>query len=528
MRIALCMHGYFLNSGGEIAARRAKKYIDKHILSHGNVDVFFHCWEQSEESHRVLSELYDPVAIQYEKQLKFTEELSHLDQNWFDEGFNRSETDYRGNSIFQSFSVAYSRKQSVKLKSDYEKENNFKYDVVIIARTDLGTRGKEHINEYYATDIKFDPSLDMDKVYLAFWDQTNWGYTDHWFYSSSKNMDVVASLYDKLLDYYKPDSDYVKSVTGGWIHSNAENPNSQELLKDPKDRTENLQKFEKWGCVDNHKLYKWFFYDAGLQDKLVFLEVTNSHLHDLAIVMYSHSDYSDVWPMFFGQADKYLPSHIKRYVITDKDDNIPANWQALLYDDQMSYTERVSSCLEEIDEEYCIFHHEDMPLYQEPKVKLLNTMIGILKSSFYNTPPNPGIDYIKLLKGGEMIQNQPEVRVPLTDYMFHIVQDQYFQFANQPTLWDIDMLKIVYEDTEVEHISEFEHMATEACKQNNIYGAYCYGNEPKRGMFHWDSIVYPYVATAIVKGKWNLTDYPEELGNLLEEYNIDKDIRGTT
>ena len=83
-------------------------------------------------------------------------------------------------------------------------------------------------------------------------------------------------------------------------------------------------------------------------------------MKNFCVVVNTHTKLRDVWPMFFGQADKYLPSHIKRYVITDKDDNIPANWQALLYDDQMSYTERVSSCLEEIDEEYCIFHHEDI------------------------------------------------------------------------------------------------------------------------------------------------------------------------
>jgi hypothetical protein len=38
--------------------------------------------------------------------------------------------------------------------------------------------------------------------------------------------------------------------------------------------------------------------------------------------------------------------------------------------------------------------------------------------------------------------------------------------------------------------------------------------------------VYPYIATAIIKGKWNLSEYPIELGDLLSEYKIDKSIRG--
>ena len=32
----------------------------------------------------------------------------------------------------------------------------------------------------------------------------------------------------------------------------------------------------------------------------------------------------------------------------------------------------------------------------------------------------------------------------------------------------------------------------------------------KRGQFHWDSGVYPYFATAVVKGKWNLIFLEEE------------------
>ena len=38
-------------------------------------------------------------------------------------------------------------------------------------------------------------------------------------------------------------------------------------------------------------------------------------------------------------------------------------------------------------------------------------------------------------------------------------------------------------------------------------------------MYHFDSLVYPYIATAIVKGKWNFQEYPE-LKKLLDSYNI--------
>ena len=42
-----------------------------------------------------------------------------------------------------------------------------------------------------------------------------------------------------------------------------------------------------------------------------------------------------------------------------------------------------------------------------------------------------------------------------------------------------------------------------------------YKGENKRGAHHYDSSVYPYIATAIVKGKWNVTEYKNELTNII-------------
>lgn len=42
----------------------------------------------------------------------------------------------------------------------------------------------------------------------------------------------------------------------------------------------------------------------------------------------------------------------------------------------------------------------------------------------------------------------------------------------------------------------------------------------KRGMSHYDSSIWPYIATAIVKGRWNFSEYPNELKYLFDEYSI--------
>jgi hypothetical protein len=54
------------------------------------------------------------------------------------------------------------------------------------------------------------------------------------------------------------------------------------------------------------------------------------------------------------------------------------------------------------------------------------------------------------------------------------------------------------------------------------------GSEKKRGIYHYDSEVFPYVATAIVKGKWNFSEYPKELEEVLSFCEIDKKLRGIT
>ena len=272
MRIALCFHGFLVNSGGIPALFMSHNYIKNNIFSKGDVDVFFHSWDQDPELRELGTKLYDFTKVEYETPKDFKEELAKTDQSWFDEGFPRAATHYRGNSIFQTLSFLYSRKRAIQLKEEYEKENSFKYDVVILARPDIGTRGKEHPQKYYVTNINFDPNNDMDYVYAADWDQHNWGYPDHWFYSSSENMDLVGAAYDNVVKYYQPDSEYTKSVTTGWIDSNKDDEFSNEVHKDKK--SENLVSFPKWQCIDNHKLYKWFFYDAGLYSKTRFLDIT--------------------------------------------------------------------------------------------------------------------------------------------------------------------------------------------------------------------------------------------------------------
>lgn len=271
MKIALCLSGYFANAGGAGASQLAYKYIEHKILKDNNVDVFVHSWDLDHE--QMVNDLYQPKSTRFEPQYQFEKELTEFDEEWFNEGFDRGSTMYRTNTIYRGLSQLCSRKRTIALKSQFEEDNNFKYDCVILGRFDLGTRGKEHPQVYYATNINFDPTLDMNYLYAGYWNQFNHGYPDHWFYSNSENMDTVGALYDAVFDYYQPQSEYVAAVTTGWPESSANNPFSNEIELAPKWRSPNLKTHGRWECIDNHKLYKWHFMQTGLHSKAKFVDI---------------------------------------------------------------------------------------------------------------------------------------------------------------------------------------------------------------------------------------------------------------
>jgi hypothetical protein len=272
MKIALCLHGYFANAGGLEASRKGFGYI-KSKLSAYNIDTFIHSWDLDNKDE-VIS-LYNPTLEKFEQQYSFEEELKQFNQDWFFEGQASPPGMYSTNTIYRGLSFMLSRKRSVDLKKRYEKDNDFKYDCVIIARFDLGQRGKETPQKYYATNFNFSDNLDMQFLYSAFWDQLNHGFADHWFFSSSENIDLLSEMYDGAFEYYQPDSAYANSVTEGWIDSNILDEFSNEMLKDSKSSF--LKTHPRWGCIDNHKLYKWHLIVTGLYEKCKFIDITKDY-----------------------------------------------------------------------------------------------------------------------------------------------------------------------------------------------------------------------------------------------------------
>lgn len=225
-------------------------------------------------------------------------------------------------------------------------------------------------------------------------------------------------------------------------------------------------------------------------------------------VVYTNSNCSDLWEMFIIQNQKH--SNLPLFFITDKlIPNFPEDSQ-YIYNEDDNYSDVWVSVLKKINTEFFIYLQEDFILYDDVKIDKINEYTEILKNSDYS--------FVRLIRSGEIDQK-------VTDTLYEISPNNPFIFAMQTTIWKtnnyINILENVHEKKWLETDKYYEYMF-----RNNIKGLCYYNNEPKRGDNHYNSDVYPYIATALVKGKWAMSEYYNELTKLLIEYNINQDNRG--
>jgi hypothetical protein len=225
-------------------------------------------------------------------------------------------------------------------------------------------------------------------------------------------------------------------------------------------------------------------------------------------IVYTNSKCSDLWEMFIEQNRKHIGWPI--FFITDKlIPNFPEDSQHI-YNEEDNYSDIWVSVLKKINTEFFIYLQEDFILYDDAKIDKINEYTETLKNSDYS--------FVRLIKSGE-------VNDKITDTLYEISYNNPYVFAMQTTIWKTkDYIKIL------ENVNEPKWLETEKYRQyiseNKIKGLCHYDNEPKRGGNHYDSNVYPYIATALVKGKWIMSEYSNELNPLLLNYNIEFNNRG--
>jgi hypothetical protein len=247
-------------------------------------------------------------------------------------------------------------------------------------------------------------------------------------------------------------------------------------------------------------------------------------LNKIINILYSHNDYKDVWPIYFGQQEKYFSLFDKNVIFVDKvTQGVPKNWQQIIYDDQRSYVDRLIECFNQIHyNDICFFAHEDMFLYDFPNINKISKYADTMFSKEGKILKRNQFDFIKMIKGGEFNSQ----RTDIDETLFSLDLSSKWIFSIQPSFWNIKRFIKLLENHKGQNIWEFEEKSQKTCKKIKIKGAYCDSGGKKSGKYHWDNDIYPYVATAIVKGNWNFEEYKEILMPILEKYKIDFNVRG--
>ena len=83
---------------------------------------------------------------------------------------------------------------------------------------------------------------------------------------------------------------------------------------------------------------------------------------NISLVINTTTKVKDLWPMFFGQIDKHTSKDFfsNKYVFTDaSNSDIPDDYKVLLYNKDDEYTDQFLSCINKVEEEYCIYVSED-------------------------------------------------------------------------------------------------------------------------------------------------------------------------
>ena len=105
-------------------------------------------------------------------------------------------------------------------------------------------------------------------------------------------------------------------------------------------------------------------------------------------------------------------------------------------------------------------------------------------------------------------------------------QDRNF-FAQQASVWKTRDFEKVFESAPPENTRmQHEPQGSDICRSLGYKGLQHYSGTRKRGIHHYDSSIYPCIATAVVKGLWNISEYPSELSEVGREFNIDFTLRG--
>ena len=168
-----------------LTLKYCSKFLKKYILDKNDVDIFIFSWEVEKEQD--FMKYLNPKKIKLIPQIDF-EIPEHL----------KGKNDGRVNAHYSRW---YGFKEVMKLKTEYENENNFKYDLVVNSRFDLCFNRPFDFN--FLPLNQFHIPIHPNRPTYG-WPSENAEILDHIFASNSDTMNKYSLLFDYLDEYTLP------------------------------------------------------------------------------------------------------------------------------------------------------------------------------------------------------------------------------------------------------------------------------------------------------------------------------------
>tara|TARA_B100001248_G_scaffold174849_1_gene132634 strand:- start:1308 stop:2054 length:747 start_codon:yes stop_codon:yes gene_type:complete len=244
-------------------------------------------------------------------------------------------------------------------------------------------------------------------------------------------------------------------------------------------------------------------------------------IQDLKWITHTHTDCYDVCKIYDGEmpsklwGDQFWENHY--YLINSeyksKKEELKLSGNFFYYEDYLFYPLRLLNILSNINSEMIVLDHEDMILYDKANLDEINKALILIEKK--------NLDSIRFIKNINAKYNKIEnSQVEIID------KKSEWIFSIQPSIWRRNSLISVLKRNLNVNIWQLEYKSQKVVRKLGLNIGVLGGDGKKRGKFHCDSEYYPFIATALFKGKWTISEYPEELKNLFAKYKIDPLIRG--
>lgn len=227
-------------------------------------------------------------------------------------------------------------------------------------------------------------------------------------------------------------------------------------------------------------------------------------MNNISLLTYTHTNVKDAHEAYFKRIEKYFPSLKNNYVTCNENIDY-AN--CIVYNDSDKHSKQMIDALNQIPTEYVIYAQEDYILFDYVKEDELAELVNVMEE-------NSEIPFIRLLQSG--LGNPTE---KFNDKLAFIDFNSDYYFSTQITLWRKSILIEMYKRADVQKLTDTEVHKVQHLRDISTKGLFTLQRGNQVGG-HFNSYHYPYIATGIVKGKWNYSEYEKELRQVFDEFKI--------